>query len=84
LGYCFVVERGKRLDLEIVFRLRRSLVEFVVLGHGMRMQSFAVPCSLALLPHDVISNCQIFQAQRLDTFVELSFFVSSEFSSRRA
>jgi hypothetical protein len=47
--------RGKRLDLERVFRLQRSLVEFVVLGHGMRMQSFAVPCSSALLPHDVIS-----------------------------
>ena len=64
LGYCFVVERGKRLDLEIVFRLRRSLVEFVVLGHGMRMQSFAVPCSSALLPRDVISIVRLVKYRR--------------------
>jgi hypothetical protein len=84
LGCCFVVVRGRRLDLERVFRLQRSLVEFVVPGHGMRMQSFAVPCSSALLPHDVISICQICKAQKRDTFVEFSFFVSSAFSSRKA
>lgn len=56
LGYCSAVERGTTLGLERVFQRQRSLVEFVVPGHGMPMQSSVVPCSSAPIPHDVISN----------------------------
>lgn len=56
LVYCFVVEQGKMQVLELVSLQRNCLIEFDSPSHEMLMQSFVVPYSSVLLPHDVISR----------------------------